>query len=110
MAEGVLEVTTAKWESEVLKATGLVMIDFLAVWCGPCRIIAPAVEELSKEYAGKVKVLKLNTDENPDIASQYKILGIPTLMFFRDGQKIDQIVGAVPKPQLKAKIDSLLSA
>ena len=110
MSEGVLEVTTDKWESEVLKASGLVMIDFWAVWCGPCRIIAPAVEELSKEYTGKVKFLKLNTDENPDIASRYKILGIPTLMFFRDGQKIDQIVGAIPKPQLKAKIDSLLSA
>ena len=110
MSEGVLEVTTDKWESEVLKASGLVMIDFWAVWCGPCRIIAPAVEELSKEYTGKVKFLKLNTDENPDIASRYKIHGIPTLMFFRDGQKIDQIVGAIPKPQLKAKIDSLLSA
>ena len=110
MSEGVLEVTTDKWESEVLKASGLVMIDFWAVWGGPCRIIAPAVEELSKEYTGKVKFLKLNTDENPDIASRYKILGIPTLMFFRDGQKIDQIVGAIPKPQLKAKIDSLLSA
>jgi len=66
MSEGVLEVTTDKWESEVLKASGLVMIDFWAVWCGPCRIIAPAVEELSKEYTGKVKFLKLNTDENPD--------------------------------------------
>ena len=110
MSEGVLEVTTAKWETEVLKSSGLVMIDFWAVWCGPCRIIAPAVEELSKEYAGKVKFMKLNTDENPDIASKYKILGIPTLMFFRDGQKVDQIVGAVPKPHLKTKIDSLLNA
>jgi thioredoxin 1 len=71
-------------------------------------MIAPTVEELSKEYAGKVKVGKLNTDENPDIASKYKIMGIPTIMFFKDGQKVDQIVGAVPKPQLKAKIDALL--
>ncbi|MBI5641362.1 MAG: thioredoxin [Nitrospirae bacterium] len=110
MAEGVLEVTTATWDNEVLKAGGLVMIDFWAVWCGPCRMIAPTVEELAKEYAGKVKVVKLNTDENADIASRYKIMGIPTLMFFKDGQKVDQVVGAVPKPQLKAKIDSLLSA
>jgi len=110
MSEGVLEVTTAAWESEVLNSSGLVMIDFWAVWCGPCRIIAPTVEELSKEYSGKIKVMKLNTDENPEIASRYKIMGIPTLMFFKAGQKIDQIVGAVPKPQLKAKIDSLLSA
>ncbi len=110
MSEGVLEVTTATWEKEVLNSSGLVMIDFWAVWCGPCRIIAPTVEELAKEYAGKVKILKLNTDENPDIASKYKIMGIPTLMFFRGGQRVDQVVGAVPKPQLKAKLDSLLSA
>jgi thioredoxin 1 len=110
MSEGITEATTAIWENEVLNSKGLIMVDFWAVWCGPCRIIAPTVEELAKEYVGKVKVMKLNTDENPDIASRYKIMGIPTLMFFKDGQKIDQIVGAVPKPQLKAKIDSLLSA
>jgi thioredoxin 1 len=110
MSEGITEATTATWEKEVLNASGLIMIDFWAVWCGPCRIIAPTVEELAKEYSGKVKVMKLNTDENPDVASRYKIMGIPTLMFFKDGQKIDQVVGAVPKPQLKAKIDSLLSA
>ncbi|MEW6740329.1 MAG: thioredoxin [Nitrospirota bacterium] len=108
MAEGIVELTTAAWDKEVLQANGLVMVDFWAVWCGPCRMIAPTVEELSKEYAGKVKVGKLNTDENPDIASKYKIMGIPTIMFFKDGQKVDQIVGAVPKPQLKAKIDALL--
>jgi thioredoxin 1 len=73
-------------------------------------MVAPTVEDLAKEYSGKIKVTKLNTDENPDIASRYKIMGIPTLMFFKNGEKIDQIVGAVPKPQLKAKIDSLLSA
>ncbi len=110
MAEGVLEVSTSTWEKEVLNSSGLVMIDFWAVWCGPCRIIAPTVEELSKEYAGKIKIMKLNTDENPEIASKYKIMGIPTLMFFKDGQKVDQVVGAVPKPQLKAKLDSLLAA
>lgn len=110
MAEGILDVTTATWQQEVDNSKGLVMIDFWAVWCGPCRIVAPTVEELSKEYAGKVKVMKLNTDENPEIASKYKIMGIPTLMFFKDGQKVDQVVGAVPKPQLKAKLDSLLAS
>ncbi len=110
MAEGILEVTTASWEKEVLNDSGLVLIDFWAVWCGPCRMIAPTVEELAKEYAGKVKVVKLNTDENPEIASRYKIMGIPTLMFFKGGQKVDQIVGAVPKPQLKAKLESLINA
>ena len=108
MAEGIIELTTASWDAEVLQANGLVMVDFWAVWCGPCRMIAPTVEELAKEYVGKVKVCKLNTDENPDIASRHKIMGIPTIMFFKDGQKADQIVGAVPKPQLKAKIDALL--
>lgn len=109
MAEGIIEVTASTWDKEVLQSQGVVMIDFWAVWCGPCRMVAPTVEELAKEYAGKIKVAKLNTDENPDIASRYKIMGIPTIMFFRDGQRIDQVVGAVPKNQLKSKIDSLLS-
>ena len=110
MAEGIVEVTTSSWDQEVLKAEGLVLVDFWAVWCGPCRMIAPTVEEIAKEYAGKLKVCKLNTDENSDIASKYKIMGIPTLMFFKDGEKVDQVVGAVPKPQLKAKIDQLIGS
>lgn len=110
MAEGIVDLTSAAWDSEVLQASGLVMVDFWAVWCGPCRMVAPAIEELAKEYAGKIKVGKLNTDENPEIATKYKIMGIPTIMFFKDGQKVDQVVGAVPKPQLKAKIDALIAA
>jgi len=72
-------------------------------------MISPTVEELAKEYSGKIKVLKLNTDENSEIASRYKIMGIPTIMFFKDGNKLDQIVGVVPKQHLKAKIDSFLN-
>lgn len=102
-------VTSATWEQEVLKAPGLVLVDFWAVWCGPCRMVAPIVDEISKEYEGKLKVVKLNTDENPDVASKYRIMGIPTLMFFKDGQTVDQVVGAVPKAQLKTKVDALLS-
>jgi len=105
----VSEVTTSTWDDKVIKAQGLVMIDFWAAWCGPCRIISPTVEELSKEYSGKIKVLKLNTDENSDIASRYQVMGIPTLMFFKDGTKLDQIVGVVPKQFLKAKIDAFLN-
>jgi thioredoxin 1 len=110
MAEGIMEATTANWDNEVLKAQGLVMIDFWAAWCGPCRMISPTVEELAKEYAGKIKVMKLNTDENSEIASRYKIMGIPTIMFFKDGAKLDHIVGVVPKQQLKTKIDSLVGS
>jgi len=109
MAGGIVEVTTSTWEQEVINAEGFVMVDFWAVWCGPCRLIAPTVEEIAKEYEGKLKVCKLNTDENPEIASRYKIMGIPTLMFFKNGEKLDQIVGALPKAQLKAKIDQLLN-
>jgi thioredoxin 1 len=110
MAEGVFEVTSSNWDNEVLNAQGLVVIDFWAAWCGPCRMISPTVEELAKEYGGKIKVMKLNTDENPEIASRYKIMGIPTVMFFKDGNILDQIVGVVPKQHLKAKIDSFLTA
>ncbi|MBF0487326.1 MAG: thioredoxin [Nitrospirae bacterium] len=108
MAEGVINATAANWAAEVLGAKELVLVDFWAVWCGPCRMVAPIVEDMAKEYAGRLKVLKLNTDENPDIASKYKIMGIPTLMFFRNGEKIDQLVGAVPKHQLKEKIEAHL--
>jgi len=102
-------VTSATWDQEVLKSSTLVLVDFWAVWCGPCRMVAPIVDEISKEYAGKLKVVKLNTDENPDIAGRYKIMGIPTLMFFKNGERVDQVVGAVPKAQLKTKVDSLLA-
>jgi len=108
MGGEVKNVTSANWDAEVLQDGGLVMIDFWATWCGPCRMVAPVVEKLAGEYKGKIKVLKLNTDENPDVASKYGIQGIPTLMFFKDGKKVDQVVGAVPEGTLKAKFDSLL--
>jgi thioredoxin 1 len=104
------KVDSATWEQEVLQDSGLVLVDFWAVWCGPCQMVAPIVEELAQEYAGRLKVLKLNTDENPDIAGRYRIMGIPTLMFFRKGQIADQVVGAVGKSQLKSKIDQILSS
>ena len=110
MADSIVTSTTANWNKDVIDHEGLVLVDFWAVWCGPCKMIAPTIEELSKEYADKLKVVKLNTDENPDIASKYKIMGIPTLMFFKNGEKVDQMVGAVPKPQIKSKIDSFLDS
>ncbi|HIJ59032.1 MAG TPA: thioredoxin [Nitrospirae bacterium] len=108
MAEGVVEFTTNNWENEVIKSKGLIMVDFWAAWCGPCKMLAPTIEELAKEYAGKVQVGKLNTDENSEIASRYKIMGIPTVIFFKDGKEIDKVVGAVPKSQLKNKLDTYL--
>ncbi len=108
MSSGVQSVNNDTWNSEVLQSPQLVMVDFWATWCAPCRMVAPTVEELSKEYEGKARFFKVNTDENPDLASKYKIRGIPTLMFFKNGQVVDQVVGAVPKAHLKAKIDSLL--
>ena len=103
-------VSATTWETEVGKASNLVMVDFWAVWCGPCQMVAPIVDELATEYDGKLKVLKLNTDENPDIAGKYGIMSIPTLLFFKNGQMVEKVVGAVPKRALKEAIDNLLKA
>jgi thioredoxin 1 len=107
--EKTIKVDSKNWDQEVLKGAGLVMVDFWAVWCGPCRIIAPVVDELAQEYEGRMRVVKLNTDENQDVASRYQIMGIPTLLFFKDGKPVDKIVGAAAKKQFKDKIDSLLA-
>ena len=85
------------------------MVDFWAAWCGPCQMIAPTIEELATEYTGKLKVFKLNTDENPEVAGRYQIMGIPTLLFFKDGKVVDKMVGAASKKQFKDKIDTLLA-
>lgn len=104
-----IEIGEQNWDQEVQNAKELVMIDFWAVWCGPCQMVAPVVEELSQEYAGRVKVGKVNTDDNPGIASRFQIMGIPTLLFFKDGKPVDKIVGAAPKQQYKTKIETLLA-
>ena len=95
------KVSDTTFESEVLKANTPVVVDFWAEWCGPCRMIAPALEEISKSLGDKVKILKLNVDENPAVASQYGIQSIPTLMIFKNGQLASKQVGAAPRQKLE---------
>lgn len=101
-------VTDSTFRSEVLDSTVPVLVDFWAPWCGPCRMVAPIVDEIASDYDGKVKVVKLNTDENPAIASQYGIRSIPTLAVFKAGQQVDLVVGAVPKSSLATTLDKHL--
>ncbi len=92
--------TDTSFEEQVLQSDVPVLVDFWAPWCGPCRMVAPVVEEIAEQYEGKVRVVKINTDENPQKASQYGIRSIPTLMIFKGGQKVDVVVGAVPRATL----------
>lgn len=94
-------VTDQNFDEEVLKAALPVLVDFWAPWCGPCRMVAPVVEAIASENTEKLKVVKINTDENPDTPSQYHVSGLPSLLLFKNGQVADQIVGAVPKAKLQ---------
>ncbi len=96
-------VTDENFASEVEQHSGVTVVDFWATWCGPCRMIAPILEQLSEEFAGKVKVTKLDVDANQRTAMRFQVRSIPTLLFFKDGKLVDQVIGAVPKPALAAK-------
>jgi len=100
--------TDENWEEEVLNSTIPVIIDFWAEWCMPCHIMSPIVEEIAEKYDGKIKVGKLNVDENPNTARRYMIMGIPTLLFFNEGKLVDKIVGVTPKKVVEDKIKKLL--
>jgi len=102
------QVTDKSFTAEVLSANVPVLVDFWATWCGPCRSISPIVEELAKEFSGRIKVTKLNVDENPATPSQYGVRGIPTLILFKEGKIFEQIVGAVPKTRLVAMVEKAL--
>ena len=98
--------TDASFDSDVLKSSEPVVVDFWAEWCGPCRMIAPALEEISGALGDKVKIVKLNVDENPDVAAKYGIMSIPTLLLFKDGEIKDRQVGAAPKQKLQQWISA----
>jgi thioredoxin 1 len=106
--EKVLHVGQADFESKVVNADKPALVDFWAPWCFPCRMIAPTIEELAGDYENKVIVAKVNTDEHGEVAQSYGIQGIPTMIFFKDGQEVDRVTGAVPKQALAEKLDALL--
>jgi len=99
-----VEVTDANFEQEVLKSDLPVLVDYWAVWCAPCRLIAPLVEEIAEEQEGQVKVAKMDVDSNPGVATKFGIRSIPTLMIFKNGEVVDQIIGAVPKSMIEEKL------
>jgi len=103
----IVTLTEDNFETEVLKSTVPVLVDFWAEWCGPCKMLGPTLDELSNEYAGKVKIAKLNVDDNQNLAAQYGVSSIPMLLFFKDGQIQNQMVGAKPKSALKGELDKL---
>ncbi|MBO6794165.1 MAG: thioredoxin [Balneolaceae bacterium] len=104
-----VELTDGNFEQEVLNSDQPVLVDFWAEWCGPCRMIGPVVEEMAGEYDGKAKIGKVNVDTNPEVSVKYGIRSIPALLIFKDGQVVDQIIGAVPKTQLTKQLDAQLN-
>ena len=103
-----LHFTDANFKKDVLESNLPVLVDFWATWCGPCKMITPIIEELAKEYSGKIKIGKLNVEESPKTPSQYGVMSIPTLIFFKEGKVMEQVVGALNKAELKKKIDGVL--
>ncbi len=104
----VSEISDGDFEEQVLKSEVPTLVDFWAPWCGPCKSIAPILEEISGEYEGKLKIAKMNVDENPNTPTRYSVRGIPNLVFFKNGEVVEQIVGAVPKDQLISAIDKVV--
>ena len=108
MAEGVVAVTDSEFQTQVLEADLPTVVDFWAEWCGPCRMVAPVIEELATEYQGKVRFARMNVDENPTTPAKYGIMSIPTLILFKNGEAVDKIIGARSKDDFKRWLDSKL--
>lgn len=108
MSDTVMQIQAGRFQDEVVKSTQPVVVDFYADWCGPCRIIEPVVHQLSKEYEGRVKFVKVDTDANQELAMQFGIMSIPTVMFFAKGKVEDIVIGAVPSAVLKSKVEALV--
>jgi len=104
-----VEINDGSFETEVIKSDKPVLVDFWATWCGPCKMIAPILEEVATEYDGKLKIAKMDVDSNTKVASQYGIMSIPTLLFFKNGQLVDQVIGAIPKAQLLSRLSKVLA-
>lgn len=109
MAGNAVEFSESGFEHEVLNSSVPVLVDMWAAWCAPCRLIAPVVEELAQTYQGKVKIGKLNVDDHPAVAAQYRVMNIPTLLLFKGGKEVDRIIGAQPKEELVRRINTVLT-
>jgi thioredoxin 1 len=109
LSENVVVLTSENWKTEVMEADGPVLVDFWAAWCAPCRMIAPAVEQVAETYSGRAKVGKLNVDENPEIAGEFGIRSIPTLLVFKGGRVVEQRVGALPQPAIAEMVEKQLT-
>lgn len=101
-----LNLSETDFKKEVLDFNGVVLVDFWAPWCGPCRMVAPVLEELSVQYDGVVKIVKVNVDENPNLAAEYNVMSIPTMIIFKQGKAVDQFVGALPKPAIISRLEN----
>lgn len=108
MANGVLDLTEADFDSTIKGDSSPILVDFWAEWCGPCKMLTPVLEELAGDYDGKVRIAKVNVDQNPGLAQRYKVRSIPNLILLKDGEQIGQVVGALSKGELKSRIDNFL--